>query len=185
MSLKRLSFHVKINFEPGWISREHFNSYKNYTYTSNNICTTYLLHRHRLFTIISQFYETSSFIKKKKKQFHCLCNIQDTGKKIWNEYIKESFTDTLGIRNNKKKNNKIVEEDVLQKPLEAIIITNCSAVRVCSLKDMHSGYPLNYYECSEHIQSCEWHMISSVYRRTYTCRKLKQKNTFYSERWEL
>lgn len=125
------------------------------------------------------------FHKKKKKAISLPMQYSRYWKKIWNEYIKESFTDTLGIRNNKKKNNKIVEEDVLQKPLEAIIITNCSAVRVCSLKDMHSGYPLNYYQCSEHIQSCEWHMISSIYRWTYTCRKLKQKNTFCSERWEL
>lgn len=47
--------------------------------------------------------------------------------------------------------NKLAEENVLQEPLEAVMETNYPVIRVCSLKDMHSGYLSNDYESSEHI----------------------------------
>lgn len=55
--------------------------------------------------------------------------------------------------------NKLAEENVLQEPLEAVMETNYPVIRVCSLKDTHSGYLSNDCESSEHIWSCECHMV--------------------------
>lgn len=130
---------MKTIFEPGWISRELFNSYDDYTHISNNVCTTHLLPRHRLFTSICQPHETSS-----STTYAILKILKNKAYKIGIQI--ECFTGTHGSRN-----KTLAEEDVLQKPLKAVSKTNCSEIRVCSLKDIHSRYSSNCYDGSEQI----------------------------------